>query len=226
VNTSRRAELAANLAACAAAGRSPADVTLIVVTKTFPATDLRLLVDLGVGDIGENRDQEAARKAADCADLDIRWHFVGQLQTNKARSVASYAGVVHTVDRPRLVAALDQAAQRAGRRLTSLVQVDLDPDPDPGRGGAQPADVAELAEAIAASAALDLGGLMAVAPLGASPAAAFESLAAVAENLRQNHPDATIISAGMSGDMEAAIAAGATHVRVGTAVLGERPPLG
>jgi len=234
VGDARRTELAANLAAvrrrieaaCSAAGRPAGDVTLIAVTKTFPVSDVRLLAGLGVRDIGENRDREAAAKAAACADLGVRWHFVGQVQTNKARSVASYAHVVHAVDRPRLVAALDQAAQRADRRLTCLVQVDLDPDPDPRRGGAQPDAVPGLAAAIAGSASLDLGGVMAVAPLAAPPAAAFERLAAVAEALRRNHPEATIVSAGMSGDIEVAVATGATHVRVGTAVLGARPPLG
>jgi pyridoxal phosphate enzyme (YggS family) len=244
----RREELAANVAAtcrriaaaCVAAGRAPEEVTLIVVTKTFPASDVRLLAELGVRDIGENRDQEARAKAEACAGLDIRWHFVGQLQTNKARSVASYAHTVHSVDRARLVAALDQAAQRAGRRLACLVQVDLEHQSGSdnahsahqadaahqARGGALPEDVPGLAEAIAGSAALDLGGVMAVAPLAAAPEPAFERLAAVAAALRRNHPEATIVSAGMSGDLEPAIAVGATHVRVGTAVLGARPPLG
>jgi hypothetical protein len=238
VTTTRRAELAANVAAvhrriaaaCSTAGRPPGDVTLIAVTKTFPASDVRLLVELGVRDIGENRDQEAAAKAAACADLDLRWHFVGQLQTNKARSVASYAHVVHSVDRPHLIAALDRAAQQAGRRLTCLVQVDLGgSDPaaaDPARGGAAPDDVPALADAIVESGALDLGGVMAVAPLGVPPEPVFERLRDVAAGLRQAHSAATIISAGMSDDLDAAILAGATHVRVGTAVLGARPPLG
>jgi PLP dependent protein len=238
----RREELAANVAAtrrriaaaCAVAGRAPEEVTLIAVTKTFPASDVRLLAELGVRDIGENRDQEAKAKAEACAGLDVRWHFVGQLQTNKARSVASYAHAVHSVDRVRLVAALDQAAQRAGRRLACLVQVDLEHqsgsdhahDARHARGGVLPEDVPGLAEAIAGAAALDLGGVMTVAPLAAAPEPAFERLAAVAAALRRNHPEATIVSAGMSGDLEPAIAFGATHVRVGTAMLGARPPLG
>lgn len=221
-------ELAANLTsvrrrietACAAAGRDAADVTMIAVTKTFPASDVRLLAELGVTDIGENRDQEAAPKAAACADLTLTWHFVGQLQTNKARSVVTYADVVHSVDRPRLVTALSAAATRAGRVPRCLVQVAL--DDDSARGGARTGDVPALAAQIAAADGLELGGVMAVAPLGADPGAAFAVLADVAAELRAEYPAATIISAGMSGDLEQAITCGATHVRVGTALLGGR----
>lgn len=223
----RREAIAANLArvrqrvaeACAAAGRDPAEVTIVAVTKTFPAADVRLLADLGVLDVGENRDQEAAPKAHELADLPLRWHFVGQLQTNKCRSVAGYAHLVHSVDRPRLVAALS-AAVREGHRLGCLVQVALDDAPD--RGGARAVDVPSLADAVAAAPGLELRGVMAVAPLGADPRRAFARLADVASGVRRQHPGAAIISAGMSGDLEAAIAAGATHVRVGTALLGDR----
>ena len=226
----RRAEIAAGLSAvrariagaCAAAGRDPGDITLIGVTKTFPASDVRLLAGLGVTDVGENRDADAAPKARACADLPLNWHFVGQLQTNKARSVAGYAGVVHSVDRRRLVTALDHAAAHAGRTLTCLVQVDLDPDPKPDRGGAVPDDVPDLADAIAAANALRLGGVMAVAPLDGDPIEAFTRLAGVARDTRERHPGATIVSAGMSGDLEQAIRCGATHIRVGTALLGYR----
>ncbi|HEX9527072.1 MAG TPA: YggS family pyridoxal phosphate-dependent enzyme [Streptosporangiaceae bacterium] len=233
----RADELRANLkavrariaAACQAAGRPADDVTLIAVTKTFPASDVRLLVELGVADIGENRDQEAARKAAECDDLDPRprWHFVGQLQVNKARSVVRYADVIHSVDRLRLVEVLGARARAAGRVITCLVQVDLGPEPGPGlaeRGGAAPGDVARLADAVAAEVGLTLGGVMAVAPLGAPPRPAFRRLAEVASAVRAAHPDASIISAGMTGDLEEAIAEGATHVRVGTALLGGRQP--
>jgi pyridoxal phosphate enzyme (YggS family) len=224
----RKNELATNLAsvrrrieaACAAAGRGANDVTLIAVTKTFPASDIRLLAELGVTDIGENRDQEAAPKADACADLPMTWHFVGQLQTNKARSVAAYADIVHSVDRPRLVAALSAAAIRAGRTLRCLVQVALDDDPE--RGGARPAEVLDIAARIAAADGLEPAGLMAVAPLGADPSPAFAVLAEVAAALRAAHPGATIVSAGMSADLEQAIMHGATHVRVGTALLGGR----
>ena len=224
----RTAQLQANLeaveariaAACQAAGRPRDDVTLVAVTKTWPASDVLILRDLGVTDVAENRDQEAAAKAMTIDD--VRWHFVGAVQTNKAASVASYADVVHAVDRIRLVRALGSGAQRAGRVVRVLLQVSL--DGDTGRGGALPADVPALADRAAAAAGLRLAGVMAVAPLGADPAAAFASLAEVAARLRADHPDATAVSAGMSGDLEPAVAIGATHVRVGTALLGRRPP--
>jgi pyridoxal phosphate enzyme (YggS family) len=230
---SRQDELRRNLAAvwariesaCDAAGRDPGELTLVVVTKTYPAEDVRRLADLGVTDIGENRDQEAAAKHAACADLALRWHFVGQLQTNKAASVAAYADIVHSVDRARLVEALSRAAAQARRRLTCLVQVSLEEPPRPGRGGAPPEAVPALAESLTAASSLRLGGLMAVAPLGADPRPAYARLAALAAGLREQYPTAVIISAGMSEDLEEAVAAGATHLRIGTAVLGSRPPL-
>jgi pyridoxal phosphate enzyme (YggS family) len=228
----RREDLAANLAAvreriakaCEAAGRTPDEVTLVAVTKTFPASDVRLLAGLGVTDVAENRDQEAAPKAAECDDLGLTWHFVGQLQTNKARSVVSYSDVVHSVDRVRLVTALSRAAAGAGRSLRCLIQVSLDeaiPDQQ-GRGGVRPDEVRAVADALAAAEGLELGGVMAVAPLGADPAPAFDRLAEVSISLRAEYPSAKTVSAGMSADMEQAIASGATHVRVGTALLGGR----
>ena len=227
----RRAELADGLsevwarieAACAAAGRSRDEITLIAVTKTWPASDVRLLYELGQRDFGENRDQEAAPKAAASTDLDLIWHFVGQLQTNKVASVTRYADVIHSVDRLRLVHALGRAAQRRPRPLTALIQVSLEgPDGDPDRGGAAPGAVTGLAEAILADGGLRLGGVMAVAPLGVPAARAFAGLDAAAAAVRAVQPAATMISAGMSGDLEAAIEAGATHLRIGTALLGDR----
>lgn len=207
---------------------------MVAVTKTFPASDVRHLVELGIHDVGENRDREAAPKARECVDLDVRWHYVGQLQTNKARSVVRYASVVHSVDRGRLVNALSTAvAASAGAAgtgpaatpLRCLVQVQLDDVPDPRRGGAVPADVPELCAAVAAAPGLELAGLMAVAPLGADPAPAFARLREVADEQRTSYPDATWLSAGMTEDLEQAIAFGATHVRVGRALLGQRPSL-
>lgn len=232
----RRAELAGRLArvwrridaACAAAGRSRDEITLIAVTKTWPASDVRLLHGLGQRDFGENRDQEAAPKAAACADLDLSWHFVGQLQTNKVASVARYADVIHSVDRLRLVRALGNAARRHQRALTCLIQVSLEgPGGDPGRGGALPGEVTGLAEAIAAETdgtgpGLRLGGVMAVAPLGVPAADAFAGLRACSAAVQAVRPGATMISAGMSGDLEAAVASGSTHLRIGTALLGDR----
>jgi PLP dependent protein len=228
----RAAELVANLAvveariaaACKAAGRDRSTVSLIAVTKTFPVSDIRLLHDLGMSDIGESRDQEAAPKAAACADLPLRWHFVGQLQTNKARSVSSYAHVVHSVDRLRLVTALDAAAAAADRHLDVFVQVSF--DDDPARGGVVEADLPALADAVAGAPRLRLRGLMAIAPLRGDPARAFGRLAELANRTRADHPEARDLSAGMSTDLEAAIRAGATHVRVGTGILGSRPELG
>lgn len=223
---SRREELAHNLAdvqeriaaACRAAGRARSEVTLVAVTKTWPASDALLLRELGVTELAENRDQEAREKAAQVPG--VRWHFVGSLQTNKARSVASYAQVVESVDRAVLVDALSAGAVRAGRELDVLLQVSL--DGDPARGGALPADLGALADQVSSAPGLTLRGLMAVAPLGADPAEAFARLHALHLRLRTAHPAATVLSAGMSGDLEAAVAAGATHVRVGTAVLGPR----
>ncbi|HET6728520.1 MAG TPA: YggS family pyridoxal phosphate-dependent enzyme [Jiangellaceae bacterium] len=232
----RRDQIAAGLAAvtarieraCRRVGRDPAEVTVVVVTKTFPAADVRLLADLGVRDVGESRDQEAAPKAAACADLGVTWHFVGKLQTNKAVSVARYADVVHSVDRIRLVDALDRAAWAAGRELRCLVQVSLADGPRDSaeRGGAAPADVPALADRIAAAHSLRLAGVMAVAPLRGDPDDAFSRLTRVAETVQTRHSAATWVSAGMSGDLEAAVAHGATHLRVGTAILGARPPAG
>ena len=227
----RRDELAASLAAlrervaaaCAAAGRDLGEITVIAVTKTFPASDVRLLAGLGVTEIGENRDAEAAPKAAECADLDLTWHFVGQLQTRRVRSVSRYASVVHSVDRERLVSVLGLQARRAGRELTCLVQVSLDgPDAPPGRGGIAADRAPGLAGQIAAEEGLRLGGVMAVAPLGVPARDALPELAAVSRDVRSAHPGATMISAGMSGDLEDAIACGATHLRIGTALLGAR----
>lgn len=208
--------------ACAAAGRDPGEVTLVAITKTFPASDVRLLWELGVRDVGENRDQEAAPKAAECVGLaGLRWHFVGQLQTNKAASVVRYASMVHSVDRVKLARALGVRARQAERVITCLVQVSLDGDPQ--RGGAVAADVPAVAAAVAAEDGLVLGGVMAVAPLGVPPAAAFAPLPAMSAAVREIRPEAAIISAGMSADLEEAVAAGATHLRIGTALLGSRP---
>jgi pyridoxal phosphate enzyme (YggS family) len=226
----RREELAVRLAdvrgriakACEAAGRDVGGITLIAVTKTRPASDVRLLSELGLRDVGENRDAEAAPKAAQCADLNLTWHFIGQLQTNKCASVVRYASVVHSVDRLRLIRALGQAARRADRVVSSLIEVSL--DGDPARGGAPAEQVLPLAEAVAAEPGLVLGGVMAIAPLGLAPAEAFARLLDSAAVVRAVRPSATVISAGMSGDLEAAVEAGATHLRIGTALLGDRGP--
>ena len=238
--TDRKAQLAENLAkveeriaaACAAAGRKREEVTLIVVTKTYPAGDVRILSELGVRHVAENKDQDAAPKAAECSDLPLSWHFVGQLQTNKVRSVVGYADVVQSVDRARLVTALSKEAVRAEREVGCLVQVALDAE-DSGRGdrgGVGAGGIEELGDLVAGAPGLRLDGLMTVAPLTGEYAgrqqAAFERLMDLSTVLRRAHPAANMVSAGMSTDLEQAVAAGATHVRVGTAVLGVRPRLG
>jgi pyridoxal phosphate enzyme (YggS family) len=225
---SRRKELATRLAAVherirramESAGRTD-EPALVVVTKFFPASDVDLLAELGVAAIGENRDQEAAAKCAAIEHRDrLQVHFVGQLQSNKAPSVAGYADVVQSLDRPKVVRALDRGAQQAGRRLDVTIQVGL--DEVAGRGGVRPSEAGELADLVAACEWLDLRGVMAVAPLGADPGAAFARLLEVSHGIRARHPDASWVSAGMSGDLEAAVAHGATHLRVGSAILGSR----
>ena len=227
----RRAQLAASLAevrerisrACSAAGRPPDAVTLVAVTKTYPASDVVLLAGLGVTDVGENKDQEAEPKAASVRQqgVDLRWHFVGRLQRNKAKSVVRYVDVVESVDSVRLATALgNAAAQHRESPLDVLVQVSI--DGDPARGGAVGADVWRVSDAVASSGLLRLRGVMAVAPADWEAERAFAALAAVSEHLVAKHPGATAVSAGMSGDLEEAVRHGATHVRIGTSLLGMR----
>jgi pyridoxal phosphate enzyme (YggS family) len=235
LDPSRRAELVAALAAvrrrladaCAEVGRDPRSITLIAVTKGFPASDIASLATIGVTDIGESRDQEARAKTAELSAAawelpGLTWHFVGRVQTNKGRSIARYADVVHSVDRTEVATALASGAFRAQRRLDVFAQVSL--DDDPARGGVVAADLRRLADHITTQEALRLLGVMAIAPLHADPDAAFQRLAAIAAQLRADHPDANAISAGMSADFEAAVRHGATHVRVGSALLGRRAP--
>lgn len=223
------------VAAAVQAGRDPADVHIIAVTKRFPASDVVLLSELGVQAVAENRHQEAMAKHAEVSSVlaaenvpGPQWHFIGQLQTNKAKAVARYADWVDTVDRESLVAALSAGAVAAGRDLNVLVQVSLEGGSDDAahRGGCPPVKVPELAAAVDAAPGLTLRGVMGMAPLDGDPAVAFATLAQVAAEVRMRHPQADQISAGMSGDLEAAVAAGATQVRLGTALLGERPGLG
>jgi hypothetical protein len=232
----RREELADRLlavrsrieSACSTPGRSSDEVTLVVVTKFFPASDVRLLHELGVREVGENRHQEALAKREECADLDLRWHFVGGLQSNKAAAVGGWANVVQSVDRPRLLPGLSRAAHERGTELEVLVQVNLAPPGEPGgpgtgRSGATPYEAVGLGVEVARTEGLVCRGVMGVAPLGGDPVEAFGRLAAVRDELRAQVPAASWMSAGMSGDLEQAVAAGATHVRVGSAVLGNRP---
>ena len=228
-------DLAANLrgvrsridAAARSAGRDPASVALLAVSKSVAADDVRALAALGQRDFGENRAQELLGKAERLTDLPLRWHFIGQLQRNKAAAVARLGAVVHTVDRPSLARTLDAAGQDGARPVDVLVQVDLGGAAGEiaARGGAAPEDVPGLTDLVASCAGLRLCGLMAVAPRGEQPGPAFERLAALAERVRTDHPGAVELSAGMSGDLEPAVVAGATVVRVGTALFGDRPLL-
>lgn len=244
IDGARAGELAGRLRAVrsrissAAAAAERPEPELIVVTKYFPSSDVRILADLGVTAVGENRDQEAAAKAAELQDLDLAWHFIGQLQTNKARSVVRYAHSVHSVDRASLVVALGKALMTEQERraaaglearddLGCFLQFSLDPSAEPGgRGGALPREAHGLAEAVTETPGLRLAGVMAVAPLGAEPAEAFGRLLQISGAVRAVDPGATAVSAGMSGDLEEAVAAGATHLRIGSDVLGPRPAVG
>ena len=207
--------------AASAAGRDPSTITTIVVTKFHPAALVRELHGLGVRDVGENRHQEAQAKSAELADLEgLRWHFVGQLQSKKARQARRYAHAVHSLDRESVVRALADDAD--GLVVDGFVQVAL--DDDPGRGGVPVPDVERLVELVLASPGLRLRGVMAVAPLGEPARAAFARLRAVSDRVRALDPGADAISAGMSQDHADAVAEGATHLRIGTAVTGTRPP--
>jgi PLP dependent protein len=214
--------------AARAAGRDPDAVSLLAVSKTWPAADVRALAGLGQCDFGENRAQELLGKAAELAEqpapAPVRWHFIGQLQRNKAAAVARLGAVVHSVDRASLAGVLDRVGQE-GEPVEVFLQVDLGgPGGELGRrGGAAAEEVPQLADAVAALPGLRLRGLMAVAPRGEEPRPAFDRLAALAARIRADHPEAVELSAGMSGDLEEAIAAGATIVRVGTALFGDRP---
>jgi pyridoxal phosphate enzyme (YggS family) len=228
----RRTELQRNIdevngrvdAACAAANRPRTEVQILAVTKTFPASDVELLAELGFTDVGESRDQEARAKK-DEVKAELCWHMIGQVQRKKAKQVASWADLVEAVDRPELADALQLGAQSVDKQLGVLIQISLDPQGSQNRGGVERDQVAALAEHILALSHLTLVGVMAVAPLGGDPEAAFELLARAHEGLLNVAPEAQMVSAGMSGDLEAAIMHGATQVRIGGALLGNRPLL-
>ncbi len=210
--------------ACTAAGRGVEEVTLVAITKTYPASDAAILRGLGIVDVGESREPEASGKALELAggDPPLRWHFVGQIQSRKAKTIAGYAYAVHSLDRAEVADRLAVARPAELGPLAVLIQVSLDGDTT--RGGLLPADVAALAGHVEGLDRLRLAGVMAVAPRAADPDESFARLHAVSEDLRRDHPEAVAISAGMSGDLEQAVKNGATHVRVGSALLGARQP--
>jgi len=207
-------------------GRHNDDATLIVVTKFHPADLVRALVTCGVRDVGENKHQEAAAKQAECAELEVRWHFIGQLQSNKASAVRRYANAVHSVDRPSLVTALERAGQNAPETGTLECFLQINLTEDPSRGGVAWGDIPTMAEMMLEAPTLTFAGVMAVAPLDVDPREAFEQVARASELVRSIAPDARAISAGMSYDFEAAIEFGATHLRIGTQITGKRPTPG
>jgi pyridoxal phosphate enzyme (YggS family) len=217
----RLAEVQAGISAAVdVAGRDPAQITTIVVTKFHPASLVRELYALGVRDFGENRHQDAAPKAESLADLDPTWHFVGQLQSKKAKAVLQYSRIIHSVDRESLLAAL---APVAG---STDVFLQLNLTDDPARGGVAPSGLEALAERVLESPGLRLLGVMAVAPLGENARAAFARVRAASESLQRLAPDATALSMGMSADYADAILEGATHLRIGSAITGIRPGAG
>lgn len=230
---SRGAELAEGLSevqariesASRSVHRDPHDITLVVVTKTWPVSDLALLHELGVSDFAENKHQDAADKVAELADLNLRWHFVGQIQSNKAARIAAYADVVHSVDSVRVAQRLNVGAHKHDREVDCLVQVSLDEKSRGGRGGAAWAELETVAAAIYAAGGLRLAGVMGVAPPAGDASSAYRRLREASRLVRATVPSADLISAGMSADFEEAIGAGATHVRVGSAILGKRPTL-
>jgi len=221
--SSRYDEIASNVkivqerikSAAESCGRKPEEITLIAVTKTFPVSDVHILASLGINQYGENRDSDAAPKAAAVPGT---WHFQGQIQSNKLKSIASWANVIHSLDEIGHIQTLDKVSRH---RIGVFVQVSL--DGAEGRGGANPTDLSALADSVLNSANLDLMGLMAVAPLDISSDAAFEKLASIYAAFKQSYPMATSLSAGMSNDFESAITHGATHIRVGSSILGSRP---
>jgi PLP dependent protein len=206
--------------AAAVAGRSPGEITTVVVTKFHPASLVRELADLGVRDIGENRHQDAAPKAVELTDLDLTWHFIGQLQSNKVRAVLDYATVIQSIDRASIV----NAIAATGKSVDSFIQLNL--TDDPRRGGVVGADLAALVEDVLAVPSIRLRGLMAVAPLDEEPRRAFEMVRKASDRMLAQAPLASALSMGMSGDFREAILEGATHLRIGTAITGKRPDAG
>lgn len=229
--TDRRGELAIQLekvraeiaAAARAAHRQPEEISLVVVTKNFPASDVKHLISLGVSDVGENREQEGSLKSSEIQSS-INWHFIGQLQRNKVKSVLQWADVIHSVDRIELAHEIVKRAPERSQKVRVLVQVSL--DSAPGRAGAPRAELNEIASALANSPMVELSGLMAVAPLHEDPRAAFHRLQSIRADFMSDFPEAVWCSAGMSGDFAAAIEFGATHVRIGSSILGSRPTFG
>jgi PLP dependent protein len=210
--------------AAKAHGRAASDITLVVVTKNHPPQLVFDLLSLGARDFGENRDQEAAPKAKEVLEQSseaMRWHFIGQLQTNKVRSVLDYADLIHSLDRESLLTELQKRTAERAEPLGVFIQVKLTEDPE--RGGVRVNDLEAFATKVLSSQGLRLEGLMGVGGLDKDPAVEFERLAGLSSKLQALAPGAKGLSMGMSSDFEVAIGYGATHLRIGTAITGKRP---
>jgi len=241
-STARRIEISQNLAAVEReitlavekSNRDRSEITLIAVTKNFPVSDVVHLYDLGLRNFGENRDQEARVKVEEfkkyVADSEsskdqanqVKWHFQGQLQRNKLRSIATWADFIHSLDQERYLLPLQQLSIELKKPISLLLQLSLDLPIRPDRGGVPPEELIELGTKVKEHSGLILHGLMAVAPLDVAPDLAFGALQTISGTFLKAFPDATWVSAGMSGDFAAAIAAGATHIRIGSSILGSR----
>ena len=217
--------LARVASACLASGRAVSDVELVAITKNHPAELVAELVDLGHRQFGENRDQEASPKSARLAELrpesQSTWHFVGQLQSNKVKSVLKYASVIHSIDRLSLVSELNKQLPKFDAHYSGFIELNL--TEDEGRGGVLPENLTALAESVLELPNFELLGVMAVAGLGMDPAAEFEKVLDASSKLQELAPSASMLSIGMSEDFETAISMGATHIRVGSAITGPRP---
>lgn len=209
--------------ACRKVHRDPSEVTLIAVTKNFPSSDIRTLYELGVSDFGESKVQECSQKFDELSDVTATWHFIGNIQSNKIKELVRIADVIHSVDSAKHVDKINAQAADNEKVMTLLVQVNLDPDFPNNRGGVGPDEIENLAERITALDNVRLGGLMFIASPLLVTEQAYESFSGVVNVFQTNHPNATWVSAGMSSDIEEAIAIGATHLRIGSKLLGNRP---
>ena len=216
--------------ACRRVGRSPSEVSLVAVSKTFPADRIRDAVSAGVRDIGENYVQEVTGKRDLLSGLDIRWHFIGHLQSNKVKQVASWVHLVHAVDSVGLVREIDKQASRAGRTLDVLIEVNTTGEST--KFGVAPENTAELLQALEPFKNIRVSGLMTIGPFLPDPEGSrpmFRQLRLLREQLsqvRQHNIDLRHLSMGMTGDFEVAIEEGATIVRIGTAIFGSRKKQG
>jgi pyridoxal phosphate enzyme (YggS family) len=227
----RKDELVSNLQsvrseitrACEQNNREPDDITLVAVTKNFPASDIRLLNDLGVSDFGESRVQEFSQKYEEVKDLVSTWHFIGQVQSNKIREITRMSDVVHSIDSAQHIERFNNQAEKAGKVVDLLIQINLDPDYPNARGGVSAKEAEDLATLIHRLGNVNLGGLMFIASPHVDAKRAFQSFAEVLSVVKERHPSAQIVSAGMSADVQEAIQIGATHLRIGSKLLGNRP---